>query len=191
MKNASKNENCFHIKMSFFPLQKKKNTLPYIKQIIIHLSHMHLESKSNYHNIHEPILFRVETHDGKELMFQPGKVERSFSHHLVDLPDTHGASIYKLVSNDSLISFHYIVHPEMKAIIVPPNAIEMDHTRKNNGIGEQIQSFLETMAHKHQYRLIVGITPESASAFNGRVTKILRQTGYYMGPPSDKANVYF
>ena len=79
----------------------------------------------------------------------------------------------------------------MKAIIVPPNAIEMGHTRKNNGIGEQLQSFLETMAHKHQYRLIVGITPESASAFNGRVTKILRQTGYYMGPPSDKANVYF
>ncbi len=142
--------------------------------------HMHLESKENFHNIHEPLLFRVETHDGKELMFQRGTVHRSFAHHLIDMPDIQDASIYKLTSNDELVSFHYIVHPSMKAIIVPPNAIEMDHTRKNSGIGEQIQSFLETMAYKHQYRLIVGITPESASAFNGRVAKILRQTGYYM-----------
>lgn len=47
------------------------------------------------------------------------------------------------------------------------------------------------IAHKHGYRLLVGITPQSAAAFNNRVLTILRTIGYYMGPPSDKAEIYF
>lgn len=47
------------------------------------------------------------------------------------------------------------------------------------------------IAHKHGYRLLVGITPQSAAAFNNRVLTILRTIGYYIGPPSDKAEVYF
>jgi hypothetical protein len=54
-----------------------------------------------------------------------------------------------------------------------------------------IQHFFEYLAHKHQYRLIVGITPQSAAAFKNRVMNILRAVGYYVGPPSEKSDIYF
>ena len=54
-----------------------------------------------------------------------------------------------------------------------------------------IQRFFEIIAQKHGYRLLVGITPQSTAAFNNRVVKILRAIGYYMGPPSEKSDIYF
>ena len=152
---------------------------------------MQLEGKTNYHNIFEPTFLMIETQDGQTIYFQPWNVNRWFKHQLIDFPDLEEVKTYKLSSWDGKISFHYIIHPGIQAIVIPPNSIEMDFEKRNNGISNEIQDFFETMAYKHWYRLIVGITPESAAAFNQRIYKILRNVWYYMWPPSTQASVYF
>ena len=152
---------------------------------------MHIEGKTNYHNIFEPSYLQVESADGHRISFQPSDITRGFLHQLSDLPSTLDIQTYKLSSADGTISFHYMIHPSMRAIVIPPNSIEMEHTQKNKWISETIQRFFEMMAHRHWYRLIVGITPQSAAAFGQRVFKILRNIGYYMWPPSEQAEIYF
>jgi hypothetical protein len=84
-----------------------------------------------------------------------------------------------------------MVHPDMGAIVIPPNSIEMEYNQRNKWISESIQKFFEMIAYRHWYRLIVGITPQSAAAFGQRVFKILRNIGYYMWPPSEQTEIYF
>lgn len=152
---------------------------------------MQIEGTTNYHNIFEPTLFSITAQDGKNIQFQPSEAGRWFDHHLIDFPKDWETQIYKLTSGDNTISFHYIVNSASRAIIVPPNSIEIEHTDRNKWISDLIQRFFEIIAQKHGYRLLVGITPQSAAAFNNRVLKILRAIGYYMGPPSEKSDIYF
>ncbi len=151
---------------------------------------MQFEGTINYHNIFEPTFLNITAQDGKNIQFQPAELNRWFEHHMIDFPDNGETKTYKLTSSDDTISFHYIVNPSISDIIVPPNSIEMEYTQKNKWISDLIQRFFELIAYKHGYRLLVAITPNSAAAFNNRVLNILRTIGYYMGPPTDKAEVY-
>lgn len=152
---------------------------------------MQIEGTTNFHNIFEPTYLSVMAQDGQNIQFQPSTINRWFDHHMVDFPESGEMQTYKLTSSDGTISFHYMIHPTIWAIVIPPNSIEMEHTQKNKWISDMIQRFFEYLAHKHQYRLIVGITPQSAAAFKNRVMNILRAVGYYVGPTSEKSDIYF
>ncbi len=161
-------------------------------------TNMHLEGKTNYHNTFEPIFLRIEDSMGNIHSFQPPKkLDRWFAHHLGDFPDAEDMRQYKLTTVDTgnpseeQVAFHYLIHPGMQAVIVPPNAIDMPAHLRSRGVSDGIQRFFEMIAAKHGYRLLVWLTPQSVSAFDQRVLKILRWLGYYMWPPSEKAGVYF
>lgn len=167
---------------------------------------MHIEGKSNYHNIFEPTLLRIEDSNGQTHSFQPPRtLDRWFSHVIWDIPNPHQIQHYKLTTDDSIdpdtgnpmpsddrIAFHYLVHPWMKAIIIPPDAFDImpsKHLRK--WISEEVQRFLELLANKQNYRLITGITPKAVQTNNQRVINILRSLWYYMWPPTDEHGIYF
>jgi hypothetical protein len=158
---------------------------------------MHLEGKTNYHNTFEPIFFQIEDSQGKTHSFQPPKsLDRGFLHHFEDFPNIWEIQQYKLTTSDSLdpneerISFHYLIHPGMNAVIIPPNAIDMPNHLRSRWVSDGIQRFFEIIAAKHGYRLLVWLTPQSVSAFDQRVLKILRWLGYYMWPPTEKSGIY-
>jgi hypothetical protein len=94
-------------------------------------TNMHIEGTTNYHNIFEPYYLQIEASDGHKMSFQPSDINRGFIHQLSDLPGTLDIQTYKLTSADETISFHYMIHPSMRAIVIPPNSIEMEHTQKN------------------------------------------------------------
>jgi hypothetical protein len=100
---------------------------------------MHIEGSINYHNTFIPNVLLIEDPAGKEISFQPPKDRssiRSFKHQLGDLPDIDTIQTFKFTSEDhaepsnSRIAFHYIVHPGINAIIIPPNSIEMTDTQR-------------------------------------------------------------
>ena len=160
---------------------------------------MHFEWRTNYHNIFEPTLFTIETTDGKTISFQPNwevsdkhekkRLEEKVDTYYKDLSDfckpSEWTKLYRLKWNTGTITFHYFVDPNIRAVIVPPNAIIMEETERNNGIGGQIQQLLEQLAHKLGYRLLVSITPESAASHNQRILNIIRKEWYYMWPPTE------
>jgi hypothetical protein len=92
---------------------------------------MHIEGKANYHNIFEPSYLQVESADGHKISFQPSDITRGFLHQLSDLPSHDVIKLYKFSSGDGSISFHYMIHPDMGAIVIPPNSIEIEHTQQN------------------------------------------------------------
>ena len=92
---------------------------------------MHIEGTTNYHKIFEPNYLQIEASDGHQMSFQPADINRGFIHQLSDLPATLDIQTYKLSSADGTISFHYMIHPSMRAIVIPPNSIEMEHTQRN------------------------------------------------------------
>ncbi len=92
---------------------------------------MHIEGTTNYHNIFEPNYFQIEASDGQQMSFQPADINRGFAHQLSDFLSTQDIQIYKLSSADGTISFHYMIHPSMRAIVIPPNSIEMEYTQRN------------------------------------------------------------
>ncbi len=98
---------------------------------MIRNTNMHIEGTTNYHNIFEPYYLQIEASDGHQMSFQPSDINRGFIHQLSDLPGTLDIQTYKLTSADGTISFHYMIHPSMRAIVIPPNSIEMEHTQKN------------------------------------------------------------
>lgn len=87
-----------------------------------------------------------------------------------------------LKSEDGGCFFHYIIDPVIGFVIIPPNAIQIDSTHAKIGMGEELQNFFEFMAQKHGFKLLVGLTPQGISSFNGRVSKILRNLGWSIGP---------
>jgi hypothetical protein len=108
---------------------------------------MHLEGKLNHHNIFEPTLLQIEDSTGRIHKFQPASMlDRDFASVLEDIPERSAIRHYKLTTDDSIdpetgrplpsehrISFHYLVHPYMRAVIIPPNAFDIlpkEHTRK-------------------------------------------------------------
>jgi hypothetical protein len=94
-------------------------------------TNMHIEGKTNYHNIFEPSYLQIESADGHSISFQPSDISRGFLHQLSDLPNANNIQLYKLSSGDGSISFHYMVHPDMGAIVIPPNSIEMEYNQRN------------------------------------------------------------
>ena len=95
---------------------------------------MHIEGNINYHNTFIPTLLSIENQNGERVRFQPPKDTasiRSFDHQLRDLPDIDTIETFKFTSEDhngpsnTRIAFHYIVHPGIGAIIIPPNSIEI------------------------------------------------------------------
>lgn len=160
---------------------------------------MRLEGKTNYHNVFEPHLFTVETTDWRTLSFQPSwevtdehekkNLEWKVDTYYKDLSDfcnpSEWTKLYRMKSNTGTVLFHYFVDPNIKAVIVPPNAIAMEEYERNKWIGEQIQKLLEHLAYKLRYRLLVSITPESAAANGQRILNIIRKEGYYMWPPTE------
>ena len=108
---------------------------------------MHLEGKVNHYNIFEPTLLQIEDSTGRIHQFQPASLlDRDFESVLEDIPERSEMHHYKLTTDDSIdpdtqrplpsdnrIAFHYLVHPRMKAVIIPPNAFDIlpiEHTRK-------------------------------------------------------------
>lgn len=160
---------------------------------------MHLEWRTNYHKIFEPTLFVIETMDGRNISFQPNwnvanekekkDLEWRVDTYHKDLSDfcapSEWTKLYRLKSNTGTVTFHYFVDPNIRAVIVPPNAIIMEDAERKNGIGGQIQQLLEQLAHKLGYKLLVSITPESAASHNQRILNIIRKEGYYMWPPTE------
>lgn len=167
---------------------------------------MHIEGKSNYHNIFEPTLLKIVDSHGHTHIFQPPQtLDRWFSKVIWDIPDAHQIQHYKLTTDDSIdpdtgkptpsderIAFHYLVHPGMKAVIIPPGAFDiMPSKHLKKWISEEIQRFFELLANKHGYRLITGITPKTVQASNQRVVNILSSLWYYMWPPTDEHGIYY
>ncbi|MBX9809179.1 hypothetical protein K2X92_02195, partial [Candidatus Gracilibacteria bacterium] len=102
---------------------------------------MQIEGTVNYHNTFIPTLLSIENQHGERIRFQAPKDStsiRSFEHQLQDLPDIDTIETFKFTSedhtepSDTRIAFHYIVHPGIEAIIVPPNSIEMTVLRGKN-----------------------------------------------------------
>jgi hypothetical protein len=100
---------------------------------------LQVEGTINYNNTFVPSFLSIENQHGEKIRFQPPKDSdtiRSFDHQLQDLPDINSIETFKFTSedgneaSDTRIAFHYIVHPGIGAIIVPPNSIEMTDTQR-------------------------------------------------------------
>lgn len=143
---------------------------------------MKLESKKNYSGIVEPLLLTITTHDGRVIQFQPDKLRLQFDSFKQTLGITETAKVYMLESHDGGCFFHYMIDKKRGQVIIPPNAIQIDSTHAKIGLGDELQKFFEFLANKHGFKLIVGITPQSLSKFNGRVGAVLRNLGWSIGP---------
>lgn len=143
---------------------------------------MKLESKKNYSGIVEPLLLTITTHDGRIIQFQPEKLRLQFDSFKQTLGITETAKVYMLESHDGGCFFHYMIDKKQGQVIIPPNAIQIDSTHAKVGLGEELQKFFEFLANKHGFKLVVGVTPQSLSNFNGRVGAVLRNLGWSIGP---------
>jgi hypothetical protein len=92
---------------------------------------MHIEGKTNYHNIFEPSYLQVESADGQRISFQPSDINKGYLPQLADFSDLDDIQAYRLSSGDGNISFQYMIHPLIGAIIIPPNSIMMEHAQRN------------------------------------------------------------
>jgi hypothetical protein len=143
---------------------------------------MKLESKKNYAGIVEPILLKITTHDGREFHFQQQKLRLQFASFSETLGITDTVQVYMLESHDGGCFFHYMIDKKLGQVIIPPNAIQIDSTHTKVGLGEELQKFFEFLAHKHGFKLVVGLTPQGLSKFNGKVGAVLRSLGWSIGP---------
>lgn len=143
---------------------------------------MKLEAKTDYNGIVHPILLTLETKDGRQIQFQQEKIVLHFQSFKDALGLNETVQTYMMESQDGGCFFHYMIDPKLKMVIIPPTAIRMDSAYSRVGLSEEIQRFFEMMAHKHQYRLMVGLTPQTVNFANGRVTNILRGMGWNIGP---------
>ncbi len=143
---------------------------------------MKLESKKNYFGIIQPILLTIHLEDGRTVNFQPSIIESQFESFTHSLWISRSVRIYRLRSDDETCYFYYIIDPEIGYVIIPPNAIQIDSSLAKVGMWAELQNFFEYMAQKHGFKLLVGLTPQSMSSFNGRVSNILRNLGWSIGP---------
>lgn len=162
---------------------------------------LHVEWTTNYNNTFVPTVIEIQDEYWDTIRFQSPSSKSSvrwFEHQLQDLPTLEWIQTYKFTSEDGdhpsldRISFYYIIHPGIGAIIIPPNSIEMTHHKHQKWISQKMQRFFELLAHKHWYRLIVGITSETMWDTRSRVKDILLGSGYYISDaPSPKNHIHY
>lgn len=143
------------------------------------------------YNFTEPISIEIQQDSWDALQLRQTAIKKAFSHFLMDVPRLEKAKAYRFATFDNTVAFTYIYHPVIGALIVPPNAIELDPENRNKWVGNSIQKYLETHAKENHMKLMAWVTLDSAAAFNQRVIHILRGIGYHIGPPSNISEIHY